>query len=689
MGTDRGAAPSITRRVGSRWSVTRRLASRHDLLLVFCAVVALTASSISRTVLGAPDLGGVLPTENHVVNAGVYRRDLADIDYQLRFERDADRRINLLYQKGDLATKLGEFHDALGAYDDIIALSPGSDDVDALQARFYQAEVYGQWGKYADAIRMYEEIAREAGEGDQYAKTAAGRIEFIRRLESYAERLANVTDPATRAQMTFDAAHLYERINDTEAAVAEYERFIAEHPSHEFAPEAQYRIGQAYARKGMHAQAIRAMRTVVDTYPASRFDSIALFQLGRLYFAQERSDEALTAFNRILDERPAFFKRSEVYYLRAQCIERLGRADDAIGAYGLFLRGVLEAGLPVSMTDIGYPSGRDALRVAVRDKMAALSADTPGALLTAATDRAKNGNHREAVAALRRLTEKHGDTPQAAEAVALLPEYETRSHIEWYLAEAGKAADDTTRARAQLNAARLFDETLQDHANAIVLYRRVAEMTPPVEPWAGRALYRLGVLYLSQLGDERRGLAALQSLVDKTPEGQEAADAYFRMGEVYRSKNASAEAIRAFQLALQVSSRVVVLGDGQEDSTADLAAFRIARVMFEDQDECLDCVEALRDFVRTRERSPRLAAAWLYLSRVYEELGDLANATDATRMALVHAERNPVQARWVRYEFPEFADTPLDTLLDWIRDRAADLETRNAGATPASHTPER
>jgi tetratricopeptide (TPR) repeat protein len=350
---------------------------------------------------------------------------------------------------------------------------------------------------------------------------------------------------------------------------------------------------------------------------------------------------------------------------------------------------VLEAGAPVSMTDIGYASDRDALRAAVREKMATLKADTPGDLLNTAKGRADDGDYREAVAALRRLTEKHGDTSEATEAVALLPEYETRSHIQWYMDEAGRANDAATRARAQLNAARLLDETLQDYVNAVVLYRRVAEMAPPAEPWTGRALYRLGVLYLSHLGDERRGLDALESLVARTPEGQEAADAYFRMGEVYRAKNAPTQAIRAFQLALQVSNRVVVLDDGQEDSTADLAAFRIARVMFEDQEECLDCIEALRDFVRSRERSPRLAAAWLYLSRVYEELGDLSNATDATRMALNHAEGSPIQARWVRYEFPEFTDSSLGSLLDWIRDRATDLETRGAGVTPASHTPER
>ncbi|MBT3269094.1 tetratricopeptide repeat protein [Candidatus Poribacteria bacterium] len=677
MHANGGATPGVARHVGPR----------RDVLFVSCMLALVAGSMMSRSVLGAVGGGGIAQVEDRVLSAGVYRQDLADIEYSLRFERDRDRRINLLYRKGDLATKLGDFSDALKSYDDILTLTPDTDDIDAMQARFYQAEVYGQWGKYAEAIKTYGEIAGRASADGQYAQIATGRVARIRRLESYASRLADEADPAARARIMFDAADLYEKINDTGAAVAEYERFIDQHRGHELAPEAQYRIGQAYARKGMHVEAMAAMQTVVDSYPASRFDSIALFQLGRLYLAREEPDKALAAFDRILEERPAFFKRSEVYYLRAQCLESMGKADDALGAYGLFLRGVLEAGASVSMTDIGYASDREALRASVREKMAALKADTPGDLLATAKRHAATGEHREAVGALRSLTEKHGDTSEATEAVALLPEYETRSHIEWYLAEAGKAADGATRARAQLNAARLLDETLQDYGNAVLLYRRVAEMAPAAEPWTGRALYRLGVLYLSHLGDERRGLDALESLVARTPEGQEAADAYFRMGEVYRAKDAPAQAIRAFQLALQVSSRVVVLDDGQEDSTADLAAFRIARVMFEDQDECLDCVEALRDFVRSRERSPRLAAAWLYLSRVYEELGDLDNATDATRMALNHAESSPIQARWVRYEFPEFTDSSLGSLLDWIRDRATDLETRGAGVTPASHTP--
>ncbi len=690
MRSSRGVVAGIAWPAGPRLRArdVLRPPRRQDAFLVTYTLAFVAVSMVCGAVFAAAG-PGALRAQYPYQRASSYRQDLSDVEYQLRFERDRDSRINLLYQQGDLATKLGQFQDALDAYEAIVALTPSPDDVDAMQARFYQAEVYGQWGKYADAIRAYEQIARRpAAAGGQYAKTAAERITLIRRLDSYAERLASEGDPAARARIIFEAADLYEKISDTAAAVAEYERFIGEHPNHELAPEAQYHIGQAYARKGMNAEAVKAMQTVVDTYPASRFDSIALFKLGRLHLAQERPEEALKAFDRILDERPAFFKRSEVYYLRAQCLEEMGRADDAIGAYGLFLRGVLEAGESVSMTDIGYASDTTALRAAVQAKMATLKADTPTALLASAKRDGSDGDYRSAVAALRHLTEKHGEAPEAAEAVALLPEYETRAHIQWYLDEAGRSADTTTQARARVNAARLLDETLQDYENAIVLYRRVAEMTPRPEPWAGRALLRLGVLYLSRLGDERRGLAALESLVEHAPDGQNAADAYFRMGEVYRAKNSPSEAIRAFQLAAQVSNRVVAL-DGQVDSTADLAAFRIARVMFEDQDEWLDCVETLRDFVRNRERSPRLAAAWLYLSRVYEELGDLDNATDATRMALTHVESSPIQARWVRYEFPEFSDSPADSLLDWMRHRAGDLETRGAGATPASLTPQR
>ncbi len=291
MRSRRGVVAGIARPVKPRQRARQWLRSPQyrDAFVATYALALVAVSMVSSVVFGAVGGPEALGAQHPYQRAGSYRQDLADIEYQLRFERDRDSRINLLYQRGDLATKLAKYQDALDAYDAIVALAPNPDDVDAMQARFYQAEVYGQWGKYAEAIRAYEGIARRpAAAGGQYAKTAAGRISRIRRLDSYAARLGAEDGSAARARIIFEAADLYEKINDTGAAVAEYERFMREHPSHELAPEAQYHIGQAYARKGMNAEAVRAMQTVVDTYPASRFDSIALFQLGRLHLAQDR-----------------------------------------------------------------------------------------------------------------------------------------------------------------------------------------------------------------------------------------------------------------------------------------------------------------------------------------------------------------------------------------------------------------
>ncbi|MBM3215141.1 tetratricopeptide repeat protein [Candidatus Poribacteria bacterium] len=654
-------------------------------LLAACVLLPLQLS------YGQSSWSSISPESDPVVQhvrAGDYARAMSAIEQRLRFARGEDR-IVLLFQQGDIAESYQrDTAAAVRAYNEIVRVAAGTDDADL--ARVYLARIHARQGDYDHAIDVYTEIVESAPEGSRYRKSAMDAIGRLRRaseeIAAYRRQAAKTTDPIVWAQATFNVATLYDDAGTPDAAVREFAALVRQRPESELAPEAQYRIGQILARQRNTQGALEAYQRVVTQFRASRFDAEALFQTGHLYLNMPDNAAALSAFDRVLTEYPSFWKTSATIYLRAVALERLGRVDDAADAFRLFLNLALLSGERIAMGDIARREDEAAgLQAEIETKLRQIAEGTPARLLNEARSLTAQRKHSEALSTLNRLITDHRSSPEANEALSLVRQYRARSEIQRVLLVADRAEDAPTQARARFQAAGLYERELQDYDAAINLYLLVANSDDSGSTWDAIALYRAGALYVANQGNTSRGLSTFQRLVQLVPSSHESARAYYQIGEILSAEHRNVDgAIAAFQRAIQMPQLSVYLTDGCEDSTADAAAFRVARVLFETRGNAAQSSQAMLNFIRERQRSPRIAAAWLYLSRVYEEIGQRERAIDALLHAKSSADESAVNAQWVRYEFPELGSKNRDELLAWMDRRLDTLQQRKPQSAAAT-----
>lgn len=101
-------------------------------------------------------------------------------------------------------------------------------------------------------------------------------------------------------QELYDASLAALRRGSVGTARAGFEEFLASHPQHRLAAEAQYNIGQSYEQGREPANAIEAYGRVVELYPTSARAPAALLRMGRLELARGNRTEARSRFNAIV-----------------------------------------------------------------------------------------------------------------------------------------------------------------------------------------------------------------------------------------------------------------------------------------------------------------------------------------------------------------------------------------------------
>ncbi|HEU0300865.1 MAG TPA: tol-pal system protein YbgF [Longimicrobium sp.] len=101
-------------------------------------------------------------------------------------------------------------------------------------------------------------------------------------------------------QELYDASLAALRRGSVGTARAGFEEFLATHPQHRLAADAQYNIGQSYEQRREPANAIEAYGRVVELYPTSARAPAALLRMGRLELARGNRTQARTHFNAIV-----------------------------------------------------------------------------------------------------------------------------------------------------------------------------------------------------------------------------------------------------------------------------------------------------------------------------------------------------------------------------------------------------
>ena len=610
------------------------------------------------------------------------RGDLEWTEDRLRFEKDSDKRISLLFQKAALRFQLKMPKTAQKAYKQIIKLAKEDDSIgsiDALQAQLYIAETYSQQRMPNGAIDAYKELAEEAkkARAGQYRALAEERIREIDALARYKDELKKEEDkdnplPGRVANLTFIVAELYEELNCAELAAEFHKKFYDGYSSHVRAPESGYRRARLLMSLSRYSEAEGAFKEIAEKYPASWFEAASLFQLGRIYLSQERWAESLDALKTLVEKRPAYVQYPEAVYLLAYCYENLGNRDEnlddrkkAAKRYEQFLKLVGgEEGLAgsLALSDIAF--------AAKADSWAALKSSTvqkiENLLAVRVVPASASGN---------RL-----DPYQRADGSRR--DYETE--IELYLRradeceEAGKAGE---AARIRIRAAELY-ERRAEYSKAVIQYRLVADKN--LAPWSNRALMRIAGILL-QKEDAEAALEEMTRLMERGPNSAEEGEAYVLLGKIYLKLGRDSEALDAFRSAIEAPPQPTFLPGGFEESPADIAAYSIARLnarLLSEEGKHQEAIEEFTDFKKKNALSPRMAATDWEISLLYEDMGDEERAVEAAKSALSRVEARAAQRVWFRIEFPsEFENFSKDYLEKQISARIGRLELEEEAAS--------
>jgi tol-pal system protein YbgF len=127
--------------------------------------------------------------------------------------------------------------------------------------------------------------------------------------------------PIIAPQKIYDNAWSDYTAGHYDLAVEGFETFIKTSPRSELADDAQLNIGNAYYAAGKPAEALTALRQVIDGYPQSNSVPAAWYKLGQTYQALKQDDPARKAFETVVKEHSETIEAN----LARQALERMKR----------------------------------------------------------------------------------------------------------------------------------------------------------------------------------------------------------------------------------------------------------------------------------------------------------------------------------------------------------------------------
>jgi soluble lytic murein transglycosylase len=177
------------------------------------------------------------------------------------------------------------------------------------EALFQLGRGYFLEDKFTEAIRWYEQVHKEFPTADE------GEQGF------------------------YYVGHCYQYLNDADRAIARYEAFLKAYPRSDYIGTAHLNAIDTLRAAGRNREALewaaRAQANVRDPFIVMT----ALFHQARIHLAQDDFAKALADFTalraRNLNLRGvvATTNAAEVAFMRAYCLEKLGRFEEAVSAY--------------------------------------------------------------------------------------------------------------------------------------------------------------------------------------------------------------------------------------------------------------------------------------------------------------------------------------------------------------------
>ena len=183
------------------------------------------------------------------------------------------------------------------------------------------------------------EAAYETGRGYQWE-------DQFRDAAKYFQMAYEIAPKSEEGEQGFYyVGHCYQYLNDADRAIDRYSAFLLQFPRSKFFGYAYLNAIDSLRAVGKNTEALAWARRAQNECPETFVQVTGLFQQARIHLSQEDYLSALADFtglkSRNLSARGlvAGTNLSEVNFLRAYCLEKLGRFDEAITEYLTFTEG--------------------------------------------------------------------------------------------------------------------------------------------------------------------------------------------------------------------------------------------------------------------------------------------------------------------------------------------------------------
>jgi TolA-binding protein len=485
-------------------------------------------------------------------------------------------------------------------------LKSGATGSEVQDARFGLANARLYQGRYPDAVRAYEDFLKD-GAGDPRALTARyrlGELSYLlgdlpkacRELETYTA--AANGHPGLEMAWTY-LGDVHSGLNDPARAKAAYEKSIASYPKGRMADRARFGLGRALSEVANRDQALELFQKLARQGSAEWTDR-AWLQIGLIRQSAGEFAEAAEALATLEQAAPQSTLRSEARFVRAKCLLRLGRAQDAEA----LLRPLAadpnqpfapRAALELATFDLDR-SRPDAALATLDDALKRFpkSPEAPALLFRSAEALQKQNRRAEAQARFLKLAESDPKDPWADDALKraaqLALEQEDTATVRRLVATfAAHYPGSALLPEVRLIEARAA--SLQGKPSEVVAILELLLAPPPgkvqqktasLPPGLSQAVrYELGIAYRA-LGRSADAEAALSKLATEAS-SPFTADAQFLLGQAHVEGGRYAAAIAPLEKYLAANPK----GEVAEFALAHLVVARIGTDRWEDAGKAL------------------------------------------------------------------------------------------------------
>ncbi len=628
--------------------------------------------------------------EVHVlIETGDYTEAIRKLEDLAESAQDIAVKSWCYYQIGEIYYNYThQYTHAARAYDKILQLEQkGLPAEEIFLAIIKKGDVYSRMGNYHDAIQNYDRLIKLAPPSHFVHKTGLQKIRDINSaladLREQQRIVIQYKGAPLAAVAQFQIAELYRnhsQLNQPEKAIEKYEGLLETYPDSAVAPEARWRI--AHLRHTVLNQSLLAIATyrkVANDYPTSNFAAEALYQIANIHRTTEKYSLAIPVFEKLKQKYPNFWNMHAVLYWTGICHEKTLNYPKAIEAFETFLHVYLPQLDPgylgqISMHNKSLSEVTTHIRKKIKDLAQQMSQTELERLDTARTDR----DFSLALSIARNLISAAPYTPQAKQASEQLLTLQHLATIEDLREQLqDKILPPVEAARTRLQIGTIYEQHLQDYPKAIEAYKEVSRYHPDLT-YSAEALYRSGIVYTEHLSAPNEALEAYKTVIAAHSNTLQAMMANFQLGEMYRKLNRYSEALQAYKTTIGYPERDRYLAGGHKDSFSDRAQFRIGRVHYDDG-RYNEARFTFEEFIQNRIHSPRLAAAYVYLAAINEKHNEKAQAAYFYERAEEVLTDNPVQIESLIEEtstLGNFQSADSDTIMHFIKERQKRLNTR-------------